>query len=61
MPRITPNEELQLIEAIVAAYPKGIGIAAIETQMAFSQNTKLNRRTMQRRLQKLASTRGLSA
>ena len=49
MPRTTPNEELQLIESIVAAYPNGIGITAIEAQMVHSQNAKLNRRTLQRR------------
>ena len=34
MPRITPADELQLIESIVAAHPGGIGIAEIELAMA---------------------------
>ena len=61
MPRTTPNEELQLIESIVAAYPKGIGISAIEAQMVRSQNAKLNRRTLQRRLQKLVEAKRLTS
>ncbi|MCX7261843.1 MAG: hypothetical protein NTX67_03495 [Burkholderiales bacterium] len=59
MPRTTPNEELQLIESIVAAFPKGMGIAAIEAQMEISQNAKLNRRTLQRRMQKLVEAKRL--
>jgi hypothetical protein len=61
MPRTTPNEELQLIESIVAANPNGIGITAIEAQMVRSQNNKLNRRTLQRRLQKLVEAKRLTA
>lgn len=59
MPRITPSEELQVIESIVAAHPNGIGISDIEAEMARSQNAKLNRRTLQRRLQKLIETKRL--
>ena len=33
MPRITPADELHLIESIVAAHPGGIGIAEIEAAM----------------------------
>ena len=53
MPRITPADELQLIESIVAAHPGGIGIAEIELAMAQRQGGALNRRTLQRRLLKL--------
>lgn len=53
MPRATPPEELKLIESIVAAHPGGIGIAAIEAEIARRQGEKPNRRTLQRRLQKL--------
>ena len=53
MPRITPADELQLIESIVAAHPDGIGIAEIELAMAQRQGGALNRRTLQRRLLKL--------
>ena len=53
MPRITPNEELQLIESIVASHPSGLGISAIEAEMERRHGKKPNRRTLQRRLQKL--------
>lgn len=53
MPRATLTEELKLIESIVAAYPSGIGIAAIEVEITRRQGDKPNRRTLQRRLQKL--------
>ncbi len=51
MPRTTPSEELQLIESIVAAHPNGIRISDIESEMVRRQSGKLNRRTLQRRLQ----------
>lgn len=53
MPRATPTEELKLIESIVAAHPSGICIADIEAEMARREGEKPNRRTLQRRLQKL--------
>lgn len=53
MPRATLTEEVNLIESIVAAHPSGIGIASIETEMARRSGDKPNRRTLQRRLQKL--------
>ena len=53
MPRATLTEELKLIESIVAAHPSGIGITAIEAEIARRQGYKPNRRTLQRRLQKL--------
>ena len=60
MPRTTPSEEIQLIESVVAAHPNGIGISGIEAEMLRSQKSKLNRRTLQRRLQKLVETKRLS-
>lgn len=53
MSRATLNEELQQIESIVAAHPGGIRIADIEVELARRQGDKPNRRTLQRRLQKL--------
>lgn len=53
MPRATLTEELKLIEFIVAGHPSGIGITAIEVEIARRQGNKPNRRTLQRRLQKL--------
>lgn len=34
MPRVTPTEELELIESIVADHPKGLGISAIEANLS---------------------------
>ena len=60
MSRATPREELQLIASIVSAYPNGIGISNIEAEMVRSQQVELNRRTLQRRLQKLIEMKRLS-
>ena len=61
MPRTTPSEERQLIESIVAAHPNGIRISDIEAEMTRRQGDKLNRRTLQRRLQKLIEAQRLTA
>jgi hypothetical protein len=61
MSRTAPSKELDLIESIVAAHPRGIGISDIEAEMARRQNAKVNRRTLQRRLQKLIATKRVSA
>jgi hypothetical protein len=61
MPRTTPSEELQLIESIVADHPNGIRISDIEAEMTRRQGVKLNRRTLQRRLQKLIEAQRLTA
>ena len=61
MPRTTPSEELQLIESIVAAHPNGIRISDIESEMVHRQSGTLNRRTLQRRLQKLIEAHRLTA
>ncbi|MHB8949292.1 MAG: hypothetical protein ACYC4S_09530 [Rhodoferax sp.] len=53
MPRATPTEELKLIESIVAGHPSCMGISAIEAEMERRQGGKPNRRTLQRRLQRL--------
>ncbi|MCD8504533.1 MAG: Fic family protein [Burkholderiaceae bacterium] len=59
------NEELNLIESIIAKHPNGIGIAAIEAEIKRRHFKSLNRRTLQRRLQRLidedrATTEGSS-
>lgn len=61
MPRTTPAEDLQLIEAIVLAHPGGIGISDIEAEMARRRANRPNRRTLQRRLQKLIETQRVRA
>lgn len=53
MSRATLTEELRLIESIVVAHPSGMGISAIEAEIARRQGHQPNRRTLQRRLQKL--------
>ncbi|MCK9564214.1 MAG: Fic family protein, partial [Bacteroidales bacterium] len=60
MPRITPEEELSLIESIVAGHPYGLGISAIEAEIEGRGFAKLNRRTLQRRLQKLVDRQRLN-
>jgi hypothetical protein len=54
------TEELELIESIVASHSRGIGIAGIEAEMAQHQGEKLNRRTLQRRLQRLIGEQRLT-
>jgi hypothetical protein len=60
MPRSTLTEELRLIESIVAAHPSGIGISGIEAEIEHRQGYKPNRRTLQRRLQKLINEQRLT-
>lgn len=60
MPHATPSEERQLIESIVAAHPSGVGISAIEEEIALRQGSRPNRRTLQRRLQKLIDAQRLT-
>lgn len=60
MSRTTLQEELALIESVVAAHPVGIGIADIEREMTRRQGSRPNRRTLQRRLQRLVVDRHLT-
>ena len=60
MSQATLTEELKLIESIVAAHTSGIGIAAIEAELVWRQGDKPNRRTLQRRLQKLIDAQRLT-
>jgi hypothetical protein len=52
MARLVPIDELDLIERVVSEYPEGIGISALEKVLA-QHLLKVNRRTLQRRLQRL--------
>jgi hypothetical protein len=52
MARLVPTDELDLIERVVSDYPAGIGISALEKVLA-QHLLKVNRRTLQRRLQRL--------
>lgn len=60
MPRTTPEIELQQIEAIVAGFAQGAGLAAIEAEMAKRHGLGLHRRTLQRRLHRLVQQNRLS-
>jgi hypothetical protein len=52
MSRLVLADELDLIERVVSEYPEGIGISALEKTLA-PHFPKVNRRTLQRRLQRL--------
>ena len=60
MPRPTLTENLELITAIVAAHPAGLGISAIEAEIVRRQGSKPQRRTLQRYLQRLIEQQRLS-
>lgn len=60
MPRPTLIEDLERIESIIAAHPGGIRIADIEAEMMRRHGDAPNRRTLQRRLQKLIDARRLT-
>lgn len=65
MARRPPGEELDIIESIIAEHPAGIGISSLEEILAQQGAAKLNRRTLQRRLERLvenkrATTEGAS-
>ena len=53
MSRIVPAEEFDLIEQVISEYPDGIGISALEKALALQFPKALNRRTLQRRLERL--------
>ena len=60
MPRATPTEDLELIESIVTAHADGIRIVDLEAELSQHRGTTLNRRTLQRRLQKLIDQQRLT-
>lgn len=60
MPKLTLAEELQLIESILAARPYGIGIVDIEAGLKQHHGLAFNRRTLQRRLQRLIAEQRLT-
>ena len=50
---MTQTENLTLIEALIAEQPQGIGIAALEKALAQRTGAAVQRRTLQRRLERL--------
>lgn len=61
MSRATLAEELDLIASIVAQRPDGMGVRAIEAALERQRGKQLNRRTLQRRLQKLVAARRVAS
>lgn len=53
MARIPLTQELELIESLIASHPEGLGISALESALAQQLGAQPQRRTLQRRLQKL--------
>jgi hypothetical protein len=60
MTRTTSAEQLLQIESVVAGFSHGAGIATIEAQLERVNGHKPNRRTLQRRLQKLVEQNRLT-
>ena len=53
MSRIVPAVEFDLIEQVISECPEGIGISALEKALALQLPKALNRRALQRRLERL--------
>ncbi|MBC8441222.1 MAG: Fic family protein [Deltaproteobacteria bacterium] len=60
MSRIVPAEELDLIERIISEHTRGIGISALESALASHLPKALNRRTLQRRLERLLTDKRIT-
>ncbi len=60
MSRTTSAAELLQIESVLAGYPHGVGIAAIEAEMERLNGHRPNRRSLQRRLHKLVAEKRLT-
>jgi len=60
MSRIVPAEEFDLIEQVISEYPEGIGISALEKALALHLPKVLNRRTLQRRLERLLADKRIA-
>lgn len=52
-----PPNDFALIESILTAHPSGLGIAALEDELARRQSIRPQRRTLQRRLKKLIESK----
>lgn len=58
---MTQTENLALIETLITERPQGIGIAALEKALAQRTGTTVQRRTLQRRLERLLKDRCIVA
>ena len=61
MPRSVPAKELDLIVWVISKHPEGIGISALEQALAHHLFRTLNRRTLQRRLERLIADKRIRA
>lgn len=61
MSRIVPAEEFDLIEQVISEHPDGIGISALEKALSRRWSKVLNRRTLQRRLQRLLTDKRITS
>ena len=55
MPRSKQTEDLEKIFPIIKKHPQGIGISLLEETLVQEHETRLSRRTLQRRLEQLIS------
>ncbi len=60
MSRIVPAEEFDLIEQVISDHPEGIGISALEKALSLHLPKTLNRRTLQRRLERLLADKRIA-
>ena len=60
MSRVVPAEEFDLIEQAISKYPDGIGISALEKALTLHLPKALNRRTLQRRLERLIADKRIT-
>ena len=60
MSRTVPSEELDLIERVISEHPEGIGISALERALAHHLPKVFNRRTLQRRIERLLADKRIT-
>lgn len=60
MSRMVSAEELEMILRVIAEHPDGIGISALERELAPHLLKAMNRRTLQRRLERLLSDKRIA-
>ncbi|MCP4200269.1 MAG: Fic family protein [bacterium] len=60
MARVVPAEEFDLIEQVISEYPEGIGISELKKALALQLPKAFNRRTLQRRLERLLADKRIA-
>gem|GEM_PF-5868723 len=61
MPRIMPDEQLNLIHRVISKHPQGLGISSLEKELADHLPKPLTRRTLQRRLKRLLEQKRITS